>query len=197
MRSSVLAFAASFVLLAAATTAVARNPWEGQPPYGVPMMSDEEKRTYWKEIQALPSVEEKEVYWLAHIERMEQRALERGLSLPPPPRRRIPDSEKVALPAAPYFYEIMTDEEREAYYEGLGKLTVLVERRAFIADHIERMQARGRTRGVSLPSAADWAYVFEGRAQKKTIELEDAAGGTGGGEAETDEESEVFEDEDE
>jgi hypothetical protein len=160
------------------------------------MMSDEEKRTYWKGIQALPSVEEKEAYWLAHIERMKQRALERGVSLPRPPRRRIPDGEQVPRPAAPYFYEIMTDEEREAYYEGLGKLKLLPERRAFIADHIERMQARGRARGVSLPSAADWAYVFEGRAPKTAVEpAEVAAGGTGGGEAETDEESEVFEDE--
>jgi len=197
MRSCVLAFAASLVLVATSTTAVARHPWQGRPPYGLEMMTEKERKTYWRELKALSSVEEKEAYWRAHIERMTQRALARGVSLPRPPRRLIPDEEQPVRPKTPYFHEIMTQEEREAYYEGLGKLTVRAERRAFMADHIERMQARGLARGVSLPSAADWAYVFEGRAQKKTIELEDAAGGTGGGEAETDEESEVFEDEDE
>ena len=69
-------------------------------PTGVPMMTEEERRTYWKEIQALPTVEEKEAYWLAHIERMKQRALERGVALPPPPRRLIPDKDQVPPPAS-------------------------------------------------------------------------------------------------
>jgi len=89
----------------------------------------------------------------------------------------------------------MTEEEREAYYEGLGKLTVLAERRAFMADHIERMQARGLARGVSLPSTTDWDYVFEGRDKAGSAEIEDAAAEPGGGEAEPDEESDVSDDE--
>jgi len=195
MRSCVLAFAALLVLAAAATTAVVRNPWQGRPPYGLSMMTDEERSTYWKELQALSSTEEQEAYWRAHIERMTQRAQARGVSLPPPPRRLIPDSEQQARPAAPYFYAIMTEEEREAYYEGLGKLTVLAERRAFMADHIETMQARGLARGVSLPSAVDWAYVFEGRDKAGSAELEDDDAEAGGGEAEPDEESDGFDDE--
>jgi hypothetical protein len=161
------------------------------------MMSEEERKAYWKELRALPTVEEKEAYWLEHIERMEQRALERGVSLPPRPRRPIPDGEKVARPAAPYFYEIMTEEEREAYYEALAKLTVLSERRAFMADHILRMQARGRARGVSLPSAADWAYVFEGRDAVTAVAPQDDAAEPGEGEVETYEESEDPGEEDE
>ena len=139
MRSGVLAFTALLALAVAATTAAARNPWEGQPPYGLDMMTAQERQTYWEELRALPTVEEKEAYWLAHIEKMKQRALERGVELPPAPHRLIPDSEQKARPAAPYFDEIMTDEEIEAYFEGLAALKLPSERRAFIADHIKRM----------------------------------------------------------
>ena len=195
MRSCVLAFAASLVLVAAATTAVARDPWQGRPPYGLAMMTEEERKTYWRELQALSSVEEKEAYWLAHNERMTQRALVRGVALPPPPRRLIPDSEQQIRPAAPYFREIMTDEELEAYYEGLGALEALSERRAFIADHIGKMRARGLARGVSLPSTTDWAYALEEQAQADSAPLEDDDAEQGEGEAELDEESEVSDDE--
>ena len=58
------------------------------------------------------------------------------------------------------------------------------------------MQARGLARGVSLPSTADFAYVLEGRAPANTAEPEDD-GGMDEGEADLDEESEAFEDEDE
>ena len=197
MRSSVLAFAVLLVLVAAATTAVARNPWEGRPPYGLPMMTEEERKTYWKEIQALSNAEEQEAYWLAHIERMKQRGLARGVALPPPPRRRIPDAQQQARPAAPYFQQIMTDEEQETYYEGLKALDVPAERRAFIADHIERMRARGVARGVSPPSTADFAYALEEQAQEDSAPFEDYDAEQGEDEAEFDEELEVSDDEDE
>jgi hypothetical protein len=150
-----------------------------------------------KEIRALSSVEEQEAYWRAHIERMEQRALARGVALPPPPRRLIPDNEQVVRPRAPYFSAIMTDEEREAYYETLGALEDRAERRAFVADHIERMRARGLARGVSLPSTADFADVLEEWANADTVEAEDDDAELGEGDAELDEESEASDDEDE
>lgn len=186
MRSSVLAFTASLVLLAVATTAAARNPWEGRPPYGVDMLTQEERKTYWREIRALPSVEEQEAYWRAHIEKMQQRALERGLEPPTPPRRLIPDAAQKPRPAAPYFDEIMTEEEIEAYFEGLEALTDLPERRAFIADHVDRMRARGRARGVSLPSTTDWEYALKDRGRARASEPEDGAADRGEGEAEGD-----------
>jgi hypothetical protein len=197
MRSRVLAFTASLALVAVATTALARNPWEGRPPYGSPIMSKEERQTYRKEIRALSSVEEQEAYWRAHIERMQQRALARGVALPPPPRRLIPDHEQVPRPQAPYFYAIMTDEEREAYYETLGALEDRAERRAFVADHIERMRARGLARGVSLPSTADFADVLEERTHPDTVAPGDDAAELGEDEAELGAESEAFDDEDE
>jgi hypothetical protein len=183
MRSAVLAFTALLVLVIAATTAAARNPWEGRPPYGLSMMTQQERQTYWKELQALPTAEEQEAYWLAHIEKMKQRALERGVELPPPPRRLIPDDQQKARPAAPYFEEIMTDEEIEAYYDGLEALTVPSERKAFIADHIKRMQERGLERGISLPSTADFAYALKGQDGTGSVAPEGGDAGQGAGRA--------------
>jgi len=194
MRSVVLAFTASLVLVTSAAPAAAREPWEGRQPYGLPMMTPEERNTYWREIRALPSAEEREAYWLAHIEKMKQRALERGVELPPPPRKLIPDSQQKARPAAPYFQEIMTDEEVEAYYEGLAALTVLSERRAYIADHIKKMQARGRERGLSLPSTADFAYALKEQPGAERVGPQDGGAEEGQGAANLDGESEGSDD---
>jgi len=197
MKSSVLVFAALLVLVAAATAAAAREPWEGRQPYGLSMMTKEERQAYWREIRALPTAEEREAYWLAHIDKMEQRALERGVELPPPPRRLIPDSEQKARPAAPYFQEIMTDEEIEAYYDGLEALTTIPERRAYIADHIKRMQERGRERGVSLPSTADFAYALKDQGETGDVGSEDGGPDPDRGAADLDGESQGSDDQDE
>jgi hypothetical protein len=195
MRSRILAFTASLALVAAPTTALARNPWEGQVVYGRPMMTSEERQIYWDEILALPTVEEKEAYWTAHIARMQQRALARGVALPPPPRRLIPQSEQLVHQRAPYFGEIMTEEERQTYDKELGALLDLAERRAYIAKNIERMRARGLARGVSLPSTADFSDVLEEHAKAATAEPEDDSVEQGAGDAELDAESEFLDEE--
>jgi hypothetical protein len=161
MRSRVLAFTVSIVLAAAATTAQARNPWEGQPAFGRALMNEEERRTFWREMNALQTVEEKEAYWQAHIEKMQQRALERGVSIPDPPKKVVPVDEKPVFGRPPYFEEIMTEAELTAYRETERATEDPVARRAFIADHIRRMQARGAVRGVSIPSTTDWNDLLE------------------------------------
>ena len=198
MRSRVLAFTALLVLVAATTTALAkqprkREPWEGQRPYGLSMMTEEERKTYWDKILTLPTVEEKEAYWRAHIEKMEQRALERGVELPRPPRKLIPDSEQPRHPRPPYFPDVMTAEEIRVYEETLNAIKGLPARKAFIADHLEKMQARGLARGVSLPGTADFADVLEYRSRAKIVEIQDAAAEQGEEDAELDEESEALE----
>ena len=185
MRSRVLAFTTLLALMAAATTALAvgpakkkpweRQPWEGRPPYGLPMMTGQERKAYWSELQALPTVEEKDAYWQAHMEKMEQRALERGVELPPRPKRIIPDHEQPRHPRPPYFPDIMTDEEIRAYEETLGGITDLAERKAFIAYHLQKMQARGLARGVSLPGTGDFADVLPYLDEAKIIEVEEDA----------------------
>lgn len=198
MKSRVLAFAASLVLVAAATTALARNPWEGTPPYGGPMMTRAERKIYWKELTGRPTVEEREVYWRSHVEKMQQRALERGVQLPPPPKKLIPDREQPRRrERPPYFPEIMTEEEIQVYEETLKSLEDQAERHAFIAGHIEKMKARALARGLSIPSTADFADALKARAGADTVELEDAAAEPGEDEAELDEESEFLVDEDE
>jgi hypothetical protein len=189
VRSRILAFIASLAAVAVAMTALARDPWQGRRPYGLAMMTEEERQTYWDEILALPTVEEKEAYWKAHNDRMTQRALERGVSLPPPPRRLIPPEEQPVHQGAPYFQDIMTEEERQTYDEELGALLVPAERRAYIAEHVERMRARGLARGVSLPSTADLEDILKEHAEATAAEPEDDSAEQDWGGAELDAES--------
>jgi hypothetical protein len=209
MRSRVLALTTSLALLAAATTALAvgpankkpweRQPWEGQPPYGLPMMTELERKTYWSQLQNLPTVEEKEAYWQAHIEKMKQRALERGVELPPPPRRIIPDELQPRHPRPPYFPDIMTDEEIRVYEETLMGLQDLDERKAFIAQNLKKMQERALARGVSMPATGAYADVLpylDGadvtEVEEDTAEQDQAAAGK---DAESDGESAALDDE--
>jgi hypothetical protein len=154
MRARVLAFTISLLLAAAALPASARNPWEGQPPYGAPIMTKQEKKTYWTTMRDLPSVEEQEAYWLAHVARMEERALERGVALPDPPKLRRPGPPLLRPVRPPYMEAIMTKEEVETYYAEVAARTDRIERMAYIAAHIERMQALGLERGIALPTTA-------------------------------------------
>jgi len=183
MRAFIFAFTASLVLVAAATTAPARNPWEGQPIHGKDLLSRAERKTYWRELQALETVEEQEAYWRAHVERVEKLALERGVALPKLPKMRVPDSEqRLVYSRPPYFEEIHTPEERAAYHETLDALKDPAERNAFIRNHIEKMRARGLARGLSLPSTANFAYVFESEGEEaKTAASEDDAVAEGEG----------------
>jgi hypothetical protein len=145
-----------------AQTAAARDPWEGQPVYGHEMMTRAEIDTYRNTMKAFETRDEKVTFWLAEVERMQQRALEWGVGLPDPPKLRDPDQEReVRMDKEPYFIDIMTDEEIEHYYARLREMEWGPERRAFKADHIMRMRARGFARGASVPGTHDWNYVFE------------------------------------
>jgi hypothetical protein len=153
MRARAATFTISLLLAAVALPALARNPWEGQPPYGAPIMTKQEKKTYWTTMRDLPTVEEREAYWRTHVAKMEQRALERGISLPHPPKMR--PAEPVLRPVRPPYMEaIMTPEEVETYYAEVAARTDRTERMAYINAHIEKMQAVGLERGISLPTTA-------------------------------------------
>jgi hypothetical protein len=199
MRSRVLALAVSLALVAAAATALAGNPWEGRAPYGLSMMTEEEREAYWNDLRALSTVEEQQAYWLAHIEKMKQRALERGVELPPPPRRIIPDELQPRHPRPPYFPDIMTDEEIRVYEETLMGLQDLDERKAFIAQNLKKMQERALARGVSMPATGAYADVLpylDGadvtEVEEDTAEQDQAAAGK---DAESDGESAALDDE--
>jgi hypothetical protein len=142
-------------------TADARDPWEGQPIYGNALMTKAEINAYRRTMKAFETRDEKLAFWSAEVERMQQRALEWGVQLADPPKLRKPGEKRIVRDKEPYFIEIMTDEEVEHYYANLRELEGSTARRAFKADHIVRMRARGFARGVSVPGTYDWNYVFE------------------------------------
>jgi len=143
-------------------TAAARDPWEGQPVYGNELMTRAEIDQYRATMRALETREEKIAFWSSEIERMQQRALEWGVQLYDPPKLREPGQKKSEpKDREPYFIEVMTDEEIADYYSRLKEMEDPAERRAFKADHIVRMRARGFARGISVPGTADWNYVFD------------------------------------
>ena len=158
MRSCVSALAAWLVLVAVATPGLARNPWEGRPAYGMHLMTPMERRAYRKSIQALPTADEQGAYWRAHIEKMQRRALARGVSIEDPPSMPVPEGEQGSPhPRPPYLKEVMTDEEVLFYYETLKASKDRAERRAIVAAHIEKMQALSIARGFSAPSTGAFA----------------------------------------
>jgi hypothetical protein len=162
MRISVFALTAWLVAMAAAAPAPAREPWEGRPIYGAGLLSKAERKAYWSEFLALETFEEQEAYWLAHVAEMRKLATERGVSLPDPPEKPpAPGEEKVVYSREPYFADILTPEERDAYHTGIDAIKDRSERRAFIRNHIAKMQKRGLGRGLSPPSTADFAYAYE------------------------------------
>ena len=148
-------------LVLIAPTAAARDPWEGRPPHGVETMTKAEIKAYWRALNAFETYDEKLTFWLDEIARMQQRALDWGVELPDPPRYRKPGEEIVKRSKEPYFAQIMTPEEFDHYHDTLRELKIPTERRAFIAEHIVRMRARGFERGVSVPGTYDWNFVFE------------------------------------
>ena len=144
-----------------AQTAAARDPWEGQPAYGRALMTRAETNVYWATMKSFETYDEKLAFWFSEMDRMEQRALERGVEPPRRPRYRKPGEKPVPRRQAPYFKDAMAPEEVEQYHAALGGLTTPEERRAFKAEHIVRMRARGFERGLSVPAISGWEYVFE------------------------------------
>jgi hypothetical protein len=145
-----------------AQTAAARDPWDGRPVYGHELMTKAEIQEHRATMEALETREEKLAFWYSEVERMQQRSLDWGVQLPDPPKYRDPDAKPVVRDRKPYFIEIMTDDEVAAYYDGVKALEYgSPERRAYKANHIMRMRARGFTRGINVPETHDWNYVFE------------------------------------
>jgi hypothetical protein len=158
MRSFVHALA---VVLLVATPALAQNVWDKQPAYGGRMMSKAEKKLYWREFLAFETDEERQVYWDDHVAKMTKRALEWGVS-PPRQRKVLSKGERfLGYWRRPYFPDMMTEEEAANYRSDLDAIPDRDDRRRYVADHIRRMQARAESRGVSVPSAAEFDDVFD------------------------------------
>lgn len=161
MRTIAVALLGLSLLTLPCPQAVAREPWVGKPPYGRSLMTRQERKTYWKEFQALETDEERRAYWDAHVERMKQRVIERGVSEPVNQPNLAGVKGDISFWRPPYFQDIMTEEEQLAYRPTLDSISDRLERTRFVAQHIRKMYARGIARGVSVPSTFDFADVFE------------------------------------
>jgi hypothetical protein len=124
-------------------------------------MTDAEVETYTQAIETLETLEEREAYWRDHVEQMQLRAIEVGVEPPKPPRYRREDAPQEIKAKEPYFEQIMTDAEIDAWHDTMTTLEVPTERRAYIRQHVLRVRRRGMERGVTVPSTYDWEYAFD------------------------------------
>jgi len=153
--------AAAFLVGAFAAPAADIPDWQGRPPYGKDLMTDSEKKTYWREFLALRTDADRDAYWDAHVEKMKQRAVERGVSMPKMFRKRSTEPKKPRFWGPPYFEEMMTEEEIENYYPSLEAIPDRLDQTRFVAAHIRTMYARALERGVSAPLTVEFDYIFE------------------------------------
>jgi len=109
--------------------------------YGRPLMTQREVDAYNAQLAANLTAEEREVFVHQHRERMDQRARERGITLPgmtTDPEQRI------------YGQELMSPQEIARFRKRLRALDA-DERESFLRKHRSQMTARARERTASVP----------------------------------------------
>jgi len=143
-----------------------KYPWQGGVVYGRDLLSREERKAYWRELNALATDAEKEAYWRAHIAKMQEIARRRGVSIEDPPRIKDKPNPKTWW-RDPYFSEIMTREEVAAYRRDLDAMATTAEHDAYRAAHIRRMQERARRRGIGMLSTEDWEPILRADAARR------------------------------
>jgi hypothetical protein len=159
-----LRLATAVILLGAFLGApvAAREPWERRATaYGRNLMTKEERKAYWREFNALETDSERTAYYNAHVAAMKQRAADRGVSEPEWGPLAPGEESEVTFWRAPYFSDIMTEEEKANYRPSLDAIPDHLDRWRFVAEHIRTMYARGIERGVTVPPTTGFADVFE------------------------------------
>jgi len=155
LSASLPAFAADF-----------KYPWQGGVVYGRDLLSRQDRRAYWRTLNRLKTREAQEAFWRAHVAKMQELARQRGVAIEDPPEIKDKPNPKT-LWRDPYFSEIMTREEIDAYRRDLDAMTTTAERDAYRAAHIGRMQDRARRRGIGMKSTLDWDPILEADAARK------------------------------
>jgi hypothetical protein len=146
-RHSIVAVAAAAALGAAALSATAQQPsgatpQQAQPqrPYANPLMTQEERDAYRKQIQDAKTPEARTKIRDAHRAEMQKRAEAQGLTL----------QGRSGQPRM-YGSDLMTPQERDAYIEKLRSAKTQDERLKLRDEHRAEMQKRARDTGVPLP----------------------------------------------
>ena len=104
--------------------------------YGSELMSAKERNQYRKQIRNAESIEAREQLRAEHQSKMQARAKAQGVNLAPTSEGPI------------YGGAMLTAQERNQYREQLRSLDSDVERRKFMAEHKEQMQARSKAQGI-------------------------------------------------
>jgi hypothetical protein len=112
-----------------------------QDIYGHELMTEQERKQYRKQLGEADSPEKAGKFQAQHEERMQKRALERGVDLVPPGQGPV------------YGGEYMTVQERNQYREQLRLLETDPERDQFMAKHREQMNQRARAMGYEIEEA--------------------------------------------
>jgi hypothetical protein len=149
-------------LALSAPTSLNSNPWDHPQPYGTGLMTPGERQEYRRLIGEIESEQAQYEFWIAHVERMQGRAIERGLEIPRMPFYRAPGEPRRPVGRAPYFEAAMTEEEIAVYHAEMRALTDSAAKNAYIVDHVVRMRRRGFERGLAVPGTRDWDFAFEG-----------------------------------
>lgn len=116
------------------------------PIYGSRLMTPDERRAHLEQIRTAKTPEERDRLRTEHYHRMQERAKERGVSLPPPPPMRGPRGDTNPV----YGTRLMTPEERSAYREQMRAAKTPEERQRLQAEHRKRMDARAKEKGVTV-----------------------------------------------
>jgi len=111
-----------------------------QRPYANPLMTQEERDAYRKQMQEAKTPEERTKIRDAHRAEMQKRAEAQG----------IPLEGRGGQPRL-YGAELMTPEERDAYIEKMRSAKTQEERRKLRDEHRAEMQKRAKEKGVTLP----------------------------------------------
>jgi hypothetical protein len=138
------------------SVAAADGPWNRGIVYGRTMLTRDERGEYWTALDALETDEEKQAYWEAHIERMQKLALERGVEIEKPPNAAKRKLDERKFSHVPYFRELMTPEELQAYRDTVWHIDADAERNVFVSTHILEMRTRAVSRGVTYPGLSPY-----------------------------------------
>jgi hypothetical protein len=146
------------VLVAVALLSVAASgssPWRHQRVYGWDIMTKQERAEFRVELRSFATYDRQLVFWRQHIERMKERAWNRGLLIDEPPEV-IPPSAARGYRQAIFAHYLMSGEEIEAYRAKERSLTSKEEYDAFRREHEIAMKAKAWESGLPIgPTPAE------------------------------------------
>jgi len=155
MFKQTLIAAAAIALLGAATAPVLAQgtttpPAKAGPQrmYGYELMTPEERQAYMDKMRSAKTPEERAKLRDEHRAEMQQRAKEKGVTLPEPGGRRGPGGPGGGRMDGK---ELFTDQERADYRKRIQEATTQEERDKIRGEARAQAEARAKEKGITLP----------------------------------------------